>query len=112
MIPIHVETQSPNSINTGIERIKLGRTLLRQNRYAEAEIQSRTGYDILRPQMDVKVSWLVSACQDLVEECRALKRLDEVSKFQAEIAAIAAKPCEPASLKMAPDLGWQPLRIP
>ena len=49
---IYIETLSANDINTGIARIKLGRTLLRQDRYAEAEAETRAGYDILAPQMD------------------------------------------------------------
>ena len=89
VIPIYTEAQSATSSNTGIARIKLGRTLLRQRRYAEAEAETRAGYDILRPQMDPKVTWMTSARTDLVEEYQALKKPDEVAKFQALIAANA-----------------------
>jgi eukaryotic-like serine/threonine-protein kinase len=92
VIPIYTEAQSATSTNTGIARIKLGRTLLRQNRYAEAETETRAGYDILIKQMDPKVSWMVNARQDLVEEYKALKKTDDAAKFQALIAANAVKP--------------------
>ena len=91
-IPIYVQSQSPTHINTGIARIKLGRTLLRQHRYAEAEAESHAGYDILATQMDPKVSWLMNARKDLAEEYEALKQPEQAAKFRAEIAANEAKP--------------------
>jgi serine/threonine protein kinase/tetratricopeptide (TPR) repeat protein len=90
-IPIYVESQSPTHINTGIARIKLGRTLLRQLRYGDAEAETHAGYDILRTQMDPKVSWLVNARKDLVEEYEGLKQPEQAAKFRAEIAANDAK---------------------
>jgi eukaryotic-like serine/threonine-protein kinase len=90
-IPIYVESQSPTHINTGIARIKLGRTLLRQHRYGDAEAETHAGYDILRTQMDPKVSWLVNARKDLVEEYEGLKQPEQAAKFRAEIAANDAK---------------------
>jgi hypothetical protein len=77
VVPLYIETLSATDINAGIARIKLGRTLLRQNRYAEAATQTRAGYDILTPQMDPKVSWLVNARKNLVEEYSALKQPDQ-----------------------------------
>jgi len=90
-IPIYVESQSPSHINTGIARIKLGRTLLRQHRYGDAEVETHAGYDILSTQMDPKVSWLVNARKDLVEEYEGLKQPEQAAKFRAEIAAHDAK---------------------
>jgi serine/threonine protein kinase/tetratricopeptide (TPR) repeat protein len=87
-IPIFTESQSANHINTGIARIKLGRTLLRQNRYAEAETETRAGYDILVKQMDMKVTWLVNARKDLAEEYDALKQPEQAAKLRAEAAAL------------------------
>ena len=91
-IPIYLESQSPTHINTGIARIKLGRTLLRQRRYADAEAETHAGYDILSPQMDSKVSWLMNARRDLVEEYEGMKEPEQAAKFRAEITAIEAKP--------------------
>ena len=98
-IPIYVEAVSANDVNAGIARIKLGRTLLRQRRYAEAQIETRAGYDVLITQMDPKVSWLVNARKDLVEEYEALKQPGQVAKFQAEIVRTQAKPSEVSSKK-------------
>lgn len=89
-IPIFTESQSANHINTGIARIKLGRTLLRQNRYAEAESETRAGYEILVKQMNLKVTWLVNARKDLAEEYDALKQPEQAAKFRAEAAALDA----------------------
>jgi eukaryotic-like serine/threonine-protein kinase len=86
-IPIYIQSQSPTHINTGIARIKLGRTLLRQHRYADAEAETHAGYDILSAQMNPKVSWLMNARKDLAEEYEALKQPDLAAKFRAEIAA-------------------------
>jgi serine/threonine protein kinase/tetratricopeptide (TPR) repeat protein len=86
-IPIYVESQSPTHINTGIARIKLGRTLLHQQRYADAEAETHAGYDVLSTQMDPKVSWLVNARKDLVEEYAGLKQPEQAAKFRAEIVA-------------------------
>ena len=90
-IPIYIESQSATHINTGIARIKLGRTLLRQQRYAEAESETHTGYDILRAQMDPKVSWLKNARKDLVEEYDGMKQPEQAARFRAEIAANETK---------------------
>jgi serine/threonine-protein kinase len=98
-LPIYIETQSSTHINTGIVRIKLGRTILRQRRYAEAEAETRGGYDILIAQMDPKVSWLVNARKDLVEEYEAMKLPDQAAKFRLEIAAAAGKPPETRARK-------------
>jgi serine/threonine protein kinase/tetratricopeptide (TPR) repeat protein len=90
-IRIYTEKQGPTHVNVGIARIKLGRTLLRQQRYAEAEAETRAGYDILIAQMDPKVSWLINARKDLVEEYDALKQPGQAAKFRAEIEATEAK---------------------
>jgi serine/threonine-protein kinase len=99
VIPIYIATQSTNNINTGIARIKLGRTLLRQQKYAEAESQTRAGYNTLTSQMDPKVTWLKSARQDLVEEYSALHQADQAAKFRAEVAALDAKPTQVVTKK-------------
>ena len=91
VIPIFTESQSANHVNTGVARIKLGRTLLRQNRYVEAEAETRPGYEILFKQMDLKVTWLVNARKDLAEEYDALKQPEEAARFRAETASLNNK---------------------
>ena len=96
VIPIFTESQSANHINTGVARIKLGRTLLRQNRYAEAEAETRAGYEILIKQMNPKVSWLANARKDLAEEYDALKQPDQAAKFREETASLDSKASDSA----------------
>jgi serine/threonine protein kinase len=96
VIPIFTESQSATHINSGVARIKLGRTLLRQNRFREAEAESRAGYEILAKQMDPKVSWLVNARKDLAEEYDALKQHEQAAKFRAETAALDTKASDSA----------------
>jgi len=88
VIPLYTETQSATHINTGIARIKLGRTLLRQQRHAEAVAETRAGYEILIKQMEPKVSWLVSARKDLIEEYDSLQQPENAAKFREELAKI------------------------
>ena len=82
-------TQAPDHLNTGIARIKLGRSLLRQGRTAEAEVESKAGYDIVARKTAPTVSWLTSAREDLAAEYDALHRPEEAAKYRAEAARIA-----------------------
>jgi eukaryotic-like serine/threonine-protein kinase len=85
------ETQSREHLNTGIARIKLGRALLRQGRIAEAEIESKAGYDIVAKQTAPTVSWLKTAREDLAAAYDALHRPEEAAKYRAEAARVAQK---------------------
>jgi serine/threonine-protein kinase len=78
------KTLSPEHMNTGIARIKLGRSLAKQRRYKEAEVESRAGYEILAKQANPNVSWLQNARTDLAEEYDALKQPELASRFRAE----------------------------
>jgi eukaryotic-like serine/threonine-protein kinase len=80
------EVLPPDNVNTGIARIKLGRTLLRQNRFAEAEAQTHAGFDSLSKQMDPTVSWLRSARKDLVAEYTGMNQPDQAAKFKEATA--------------------------
>ncbi len=55
----------PDHLYTGIARIKLGRSLLRQGSYAEAIVESQAGHDIVAAQADPAVSFLNAARADL-----------------------------------------------
>ena len=89
-IGIYRATQGPDHLNTGIARIKLGRTLLRQGRLAEAETETRAGYEVLVEQTDPSVSWLRSAREDLVAAYEGQGKRDEAARFRAELAEAAA----------------------
>jgi serine/threonine-protein kinase len=77
---------SADNLNTGIARIKLGRSLLRQRRYHEAAQESLAGYQILVGQADPNVSYLRAARGDLAAAYDALHRPEEAARFRAELA--------------------------
>jgi serine/threonine-protein kinase len=84
-------------MNTGIAHIKLGRALVRQKRYAEAEGHTLAGYDILIHQTSPTVSWLQSARKDLVTIYDALNQPEKAAQFRqpdatnAKVAGTTAK---------------------
>jgi hypothetical protein len=69
---------------------------LRQARFAEAERETRSGYDILTTQTDPAVSWLQSAREDLVASYDALKQPGQAARFRDEMER-AAKPAPAAT---------------
>ena len=97
-IAMYEATLPAGHTNIGIAKVKLGRSLLRQGRFAEADRESRAGYDILAPQLNPSVSWLVSARADLATANDSLHRPAEAARWRAEtdslakLAAATAKP--------------------
>ena len=85
------DTQSRDHLNTGIARIKLGRSLLRQGRAAEAEAESKAGYDIVSQQTAPTVSWLKTAREDLAAAYDVLHRPEEAAQYRAEAARLEQK---------------------
>jgi len=83
-IAMYSATQSPTHLNTGIARLKLGRTLLRQQRYAEAETELLAGHDIVSRQTTPSVSWLQAARDDLVTLYDATHRPEQAAKFRVQ----------------------------
>ncbi|MEO8619632.1 MAG: tetratricopeptide repeat protein [bacterium] len=82
----YLETQGPEHLNTGIARIKLGRTLLRQRRFAEAEVETHAGYDIMMKQASPSISFIKNARIDLVAEYDSLGHPDKAAPFRAALA--------------------------
>jgi serine/threonine protein kinase/Flp pilus assembly protein TadD len=85
------ETLSAGNVNTGIARVKLGRALLRQNRYAEAEVETLAGYENLTKQTSPSTSFVRAARKDLVADYEALQQPDKAAKFRAELADAEAQ---------------------
>ncbi len=85
-IAIYSSAQSPDHLNTGIGRIKLGRSLLRQGRFAEAAEESLAGYEIVSKQTDPAVGFLTNARKDLVAAYDSLGQPEKAARFQAELA--------------------------
>jgi serine/threonine-protein kinase len=81
------ETLSADNVNTGIARIKLGRAILRQNRFQEAREETMAGYQILVKQTNPAISFLQAARKDLAAEYDGLNQPEMAAKFRAELTA-------------------------
>jgi serine/threonine-protein kinase len=79
------ETLGADNVNTGIARLKLGRTLLHQNRYEDAEVETLASYGILTKQTSPSTSFVRAARKDLVAEYEGLKQPEKAAKFRAEL---------------------------
>jgi len=86
-----VASQGPDHLNTGIARIKLGRSLLRQRRYAEAAAESLAGYEILAKLTDPGVSFVRAARTDLAAAYDSLGQPQRAARFKAELADTGRK---------------------
>jgi serine/threonine-protein kinase len=87
-LAMYDQTLPRTNTNFGIARIKLGRSLLRQKRFAEAERESRAGYEQLAPQLNPTSSWLVSARTDLALAYDSLERPTDAARVRAETANV------------------------
>jgi eukaryotic-like serine/threonine-protein kinase len=68
------EALSADNVNTAIARLKLGRTLLHQNRYEEAEVETLAAYQFLTKQTSPDTSFVHAARKDLAAEYDGLKQ--------------------------------------
>jgi serine/threonine-protein kinase len=84
VIDLFTATLSADNLNTGIAHVKLGRTLLRAGRHAEAAQESRRGYDILIAQTNPSTSFLRAARQDLAAAYDALGQPEQANRFRLE----------------------------
>ena len=84
------ETLPADNVNTAIAHIKLGRTLLRENRYQDAEPETLAGYEILTRQSSPSTSFIHAARKDLAAEYEALNQPQKAARFRAELADVAA----------------------
>jgi serine/threonine-protein kinase len=82
----YADTQGPDHLNTGIARMKLGRCLLRERRFAEAQVESQAGYDVIVKQASPALSFLKNARTDLVAEFDSLGQPERAAKYRTELA--------------------------
>ncbi|QJR35935.1 serine/threonine-protein kinase [Gemmatimonas groenlandica] len=83
------KAQGAAHMNTGIARIKLGRSLVRQRRWAAGAAESEAGYAIVARQAEPGVSFLQAARKDIAEALTALGRTTEAAKWTREWEANA-----------------------
>jgi serine/threonine-protein kinase len=86
------ETLPADNVNLGIAHIKLGRTLLRENRDKDAEPETRAGYEILIKQSSPSTSFIRAARTDLAAEYEALNQPQQAARFRAELAEATGNP--------------------
>ncbi len=89
------ETLPADNVNLAIAHIKLGRTLLHDKRYKDAEPETLAGYEILSKQSSPSTSFIHAARKDLAAEYEALDQPQQAARFRAELAAAAANPSNP-----------------
>ena len=79
----YTETLSSDHQYTGIARIRLGRALLRDNRYAEAEKETTAGLNILAKQSKPPVTWVNNARSDLHAIYIAMHEPEKAREYEA-----------------------------
>jgi len=94
-LQMYSQTLGANHQLFGIAHVRLGRVLLRDRRYAEAEAECRLGYEMLSRQATPPQNWLQWARSDLAEIYDQLHQPEKVAKFRAELAG-ETKPLETA----------------
>ena len=82
------EAQGPDHLNTGIAHVKLGRTLLKENRFVDARIESLAGHDILVKQASPSLSFLQNSLKDLAAAADSLRQADAAAAYRRELAAL------------------------
>ena len=86
------ETLPADNVNLAIAHIKLGRTLLRENRYQDAESETQSGYEILAKQSSPSTSFIRGALKDLAAEYEGLNQPLQAARFRAELADATGNP--------------------
>ena len=76
---------SADHLLMGIARVRLGRALLAQRRFADAERESLAGYEIVKKQAAAS-PWLKTAREDLVALYDSTRQPEKVARFRAELA--------------------------
>jgi serine/threonine-protein kinase len=82
-----IKALGTDNVNTGIAHIKLGRVLLREKHFNDAEQQTRAGYDNLSRQTNPGTSFLQAARTDLSAEYEALGQPQLARRYRIELAA-------------------------
>jgi hypothetical protein len=65
VVPRFARALGSTNIQTGMAQVRLGRNLLREEKYAEAAARSLAGYDILLNQVSPDSTWVAGARHDL-----------------------------------------------
>ena len=88
-----LDATSANSLNDTVAHLKLGRALLREGRFAEAEPESLFGYNGLVKQVASNDRFLIIARNDLAAIYDGLHNAEKAASFRTELKA-AAQPAK------------------
>lgn len=83
-------TLPASHMHAGVGRIKLGRALLRQRRFRDAEQATLSGYDILLALGDSTSPWTVAARTDLALAYDELKMNDRAADMRLALDRLQA----------------------
>jgi len=87
-VAVFTRAQGPQSMNTGIARIKLGRTLLGLHRHRDALAETLAGYQIVSKQAAPTNRFLTVARKDLVKEYEAMGEAQKAEPFSKQLASL------------------------
>jgi len=79
------DAASPDSFSAAVARVKLGRTLLSENKLAEAEIQSLGGYNYLVKHVERENTYLAGVRKDLGAIYDGLQQPQQAARYRAEL---------------------------
>ncbi len=80
-----------DNVNTGMAQVRLGRTLLHENKYSASAAHSLAGYEILAKQLNPDSGWLSGARHDLAIDYAALGEPQKAEQFKAKPATAALR---------------------
>src|SRR5215470_9871680 len=86
-----LDAASSESSAAAIAHLKLGRALLRQNRFAEAEPHTSAAYQYLVKQVSPTDSFLAASRKDLIMIYDGLHDSENASRYRSELTAAAGK---------------------
>ena len=85
-LAVYAKTLPSDHDNVAISRVKLGRALLGERRYADAEAESRAGYEILMKKAVARsIEWLQWRCGPSVAGCQGLASR-RTRRFEQELS--------------------------
>jgi len=83
------DSVSLENVNTAVAHVKLGRTLLSEQKFEDAEPQTLAGYRYLAVHVDATNSYLAGARKDLAAIYEGMHRPELAARYRAELSAAA-----------------------
>jgi serine/threonine-protein kinase len=84
-----LDVSSANSLNDAVAHLKLGRALLRQGRFNDAEPESLIGYEYLEKQVAPTDRFMVMSRKDMAAISDGLHKTEEAARYRSELEVAA-----------------------